>query len=832
MISSSCFTGYAQSGNVHVLETDGPAIRVQFVTDDIIRIRASFDRIFHEESYVLTMTSWEDRLDSVLGVERRRVPGVAPKVTATETAVIFESESLRLFVHKEPFGIEIFDADGTRLHADVRGRAYVRDRLGRIVHYRERASGDRYYGFGETTGRLDKAGSRVRLSPKDAIGYDAERTSCLYKHIPFHVSMNADTRHAVGLFYHNPWDAEFDLGSEISGYWPRYTSYQADGGDIDLFFINGPSIARVIERYTDLTGKTVMPPKASLGYLGSTMYYVELEKDCDSAIVGFVEKTREEGIPIDGFQLSSGYTVGPGNKRYVFTWNTTRFPDPEAFFARMNALGAPVSPNIKPGILTTHPHYDAFANEGGFVRDPKADAPYIDRWWGGPGSFVDFTNPKGRDVWKNFIIDSLASKGVSSIWNDNCEYEMNDRDARCDGDGAEMPSGATRNVQANLMSMTSHRALRESRPNERPYVICRSGGAGIQRYAQTWAGDNFTAFKTLRWNIATMLGMGMSGVANQGCDVGGFAGPSPSAELLVRWVQNGIFQPRFSIHSSNDNNTVTEPWMYGETYTALIRDAIRLRYALFPYLYALMRQAHETGVPILRPLIYEFQDDRACDGEDCSFMFGPALLVANVVEEGATTRSVYLPAGCDWFEWSGRKRHAGGSTVTVDVDLATIPMFIRDGSFLPTAPGLTSLLGDKIDTLECLVAPGRDARFTLYEDDGVSNAHENGDFRKTRVDLRAGRRTVLDFRPEGPYASSVKTMILDVINERRGAFWVSVAGRRLDQYLDRRKWAASESGWIYDAGQSAVRVKYPVPDGAYEVVVSFENFDLIGMDDE
>jgi alpha-glucosidase len=831
MIAANRLTGVKEGAGFHTLETDGPAVRLHFLTDDIVRIRASFDRAFAEESYTLVLTAWEDRLDAMLAGERRRVEPLMPEPQDEGERLVFATKSLRFIVFKNPFGIEIRDLEDRRLHAGLRGRTFVQDHLGRVWHYKERGEDDRYYGFGETTGPLDKAGRRVRLSPKDAIGYDAEHTSCLYKHIPFYISLEGASRRASGLFYHNAWDAEFDMGSEISGYWPRYTSYCAEGGDLDVFFINGPTIAEVVERYTDLTGKTVMPTRASLGHLGSTMYYVELEKDCDEAIIGFIEKTREEGIPIDGFQLSSGYTVGPGNKRYVFTWNATRFKDPSSFFARMNELGAPVSPNIKPGILLDHPHYDDFAKAGGFIRDPHEDKPYVDRWWGGPGSFVDFTHPKGREVWKNFIIGALASKGVSSIWNDNCEYELTDRLARCHGDGAEKPAGAVRNIQANLMAMTSHLALEESRPAERPYVLCRSGGAGIQRYAQTWAGDNFTSFKTLRFNIATILGMGLSGVANQGCDTAGFAGPRPGPELLVRWVQNGIFQPHFVIHSANSDNTVTEPWMYGEPYTSLIRQAIGLRYSLIPYLYSLMRQAHVTGAPIMCPLVYAFQEDPRCDGEDISFMFGPSILVANVIEEGAKTRTLYLPAGCDWFDWATRQRYAGGQEITLDVDLASIPLFIRDGAIVPTAPGLASLRrDDEAAILEWVVTPGRDASFTLYEDDGVSNAYEDGAFLETRVDLRAGARTILTFNRRGRYASPIKTMVLDVVNERRGAYWVSVAGRRIPQFLDRRKWAAADDGWIYDAARAAVRVKYPNPDGDYEVVVSFETFDLIGMD--
>ncbi|MCG8508126.1 MAG: DUF5110 domain-containing protein, partial [Rhodospirillales bacterium] len=617
---------------------------------------------------------------------------------------------------------------------------------------------------------------------------------------------------------------------EISGYWHPYSYYCADGGDIDLFFIDGPGIADVVRRYTDLTGKTALPPKGALGYLGSTMYYSELPADCDDAILDFVDKTRDEGIPMDGFQLSSGYTVGDGNKRYVFTWNKTRFKDPEAFFAAMHERGVIVSPNVKPGILLSHPRYGEFADSGGFVRRSEADEPHVDRWWGGAGSFVDFTNPEGRKVWRKLMIDSLTAKGVFSIWNDNCEYEINDALARCDGDGETEPAGALRVLQANLMSRESHEAMRESRPGERPYVICRSGAAGIQRYAQTWAGDNRTEWKSLRYNIATMLGLGLSGVANQGCDIGGFHGPKPDAELFLRWIQNGIFQPRFSIHSSNNDNTVTEPWMYADM-TPLIRDAIQFRYALVPYYYSLMREAHDSGAPILRPLVYEFQDDANCDREDVQFMAGPALMVANVVEPDAEVREVYLPAGTDWFEWESRERMAGGQTVDVEVDLASIPLFIRDGAILPMSPGLTSIAREEVTELSLVVAPGRDASFTLYEDDGKTMDHQEGVYLKTRIDLKAGERTVLSFSRRGSYDSPLETVVMDVINDRKGAFWVSVAGERIPQFLDRDKWAEADAGWIYEAGASAVRIRYPNPEADYNVVVSFEDFDLIGMDD-
>lgn len=237
---------------------------------------------------------------------------------------------------------------------------------------------------------------------------------------------------------------------------------------------------------------------------------------------------------------------------------------------------------------------------------------------------------------------------------------------------------------ANIMCQVTAEAVRETFDNIRPFIVCRSGHAGIQRYAQTWAGDNLTCWEALKYNIATILGMSLSGVANQGADIGGFYGPSPEAELMVRWVQNGIFQPRFSVHSVNTDNTVTEPWMYGDC-TGYIRDAIKFRYRMIPYLYSLMERAHETGLPIMEPMCSAFQQDPACYEEGVDFMMGDSLLVANVVEKGAAARRIYLPREERFYDFYTRKAYEGGQTIEIPVTLSSIPLFVRGGAIIPMA---------------------------------------------------------------------------------------------------------------------------------------------------
>ena len=813
--------------------TNSVEIRILFLTDSILRIRAGFDGDFAEESYSLVMTAWEDRMDDFLKGRRTWVEAADAVLSDGDREAVIEGRILKVVVEKDPFRICVYDKEGTLLHADIVDLAYMEDSNHRRIHTSEISPEDCFYGFGEKSGSFNKAQKFMSMSPKDAMGYNPRETDSLYKHIPFYIKLNRGTRKAVGYFYHNTCECDFDMGREKSNYWKPHSRYRTDGGDIDLFLIAGPSVRQVVERYTDLTGKSAMLPRYALGYLGSSMYYPELDKDCDDAILDFIDTTREEKIPVDGFQLSSGYCTvetDKGIKRCVFTWNKKRFKDPKKFFAQMDKRGVSVSPNVKPGILLIHPKLDEMKAKGMFIKASDSDEPGIGTWWGGKGVFADFTKPSARACWKEMLKENVLEYGTSSVWNDNCEYDsLVDKDCRCDFEGKGGTIGQLKSVMSNIMCHITDEAIHETFTNTRPYIVCRSGHCGIQRYAQTWAGDNLTCWDSLKYNIATILGMSLSGVANQGCDIGGFYGPSPEAELMVRWIQNGIFQPRFSIHSTNTDNTVTEPWMYGDC-TDYIREAIGLRYQLSPYLYSLMERAHETGLPIMEPMCSAFQEDVKCYEEGVDFMLGDSLLVANVVEKGAVSRKVYLPEGETFYDFYTRAAYEGGRTVELPVDLGSIPLFVRSGAIIPMAEDrLDNLKTQQAEHLRILCAADRDGRFELYEDDGISMDYEKGGCLKTSITMTAGERTVLDFHQEGHYETAVKTLYLDMIHREKAPYWVKADGETIPHFLHRRKFEDADCGWYYSQRLKSVQIKYPNPKKDYQVIVSFEQFDLIGM---
>jgi len=570
------------------------------------------------------------------------------------------------------------DGDGWRLMAaDRPTQAYDFGWWdGRAHHYAARRPGERFYGLGDRSGDCDRAGRSFRLTNLDAMGYDSEHSDPLYKSIPYLLVADAEGR-CHGSFYDSVADVHFDLGRELDNYHGHYRRVIADAGDVDLWMIAGPDPRVVTRRFTWLTGRPALMPRWTLGYSGSTMSYTDAP-DAEAQMAGFLGKLAEHDIGCSSFHLSSGYT-SIGDKRYVFHWNRDKFADPAAFVARYAQAGIELVPNIKPALLRSHPHYEEVAAAGLFVADGDG-TPVEAQFWDEVGSYIDFTNPEAAAWWRAQVQSALLDQGMVATWNDNNEYEIWDTRARFAGFGCPRAAAEMRPVQPLLMTRASRRAQTEAFPDRRPYAVTRSGMAGLQRYAQTWSGDNLTEWKTLRYNARMAIGLALSGVSNSGHDVGGFAGPPPSPELLVRWVQAGVLMPRFSIHSWNDDRTPNEPWMFPQALPA-IRRLMALRQTLVPFLYDLLHRYHAECEPMVRPTWLDFPEDPGAWAESDEHLLGPDLLVATVMEQGASTRSLRPPAGADWVDvWSG-ERFAGGTTVTLAAPLdGPPPLLARAGS--------------------------------------------------------------------------------------------------------------------------------------------------------
>jgi alpha-glucosidase len=660
-----------------VLAAEGGAIaRIFVLEDDIIRIAVLPSGGWRGPKTWAVAPGADDV--ALEGGERLDLSGFSLPSYACDEAdgrLVVETAQIRLSIALRGFFCSWETRAGERWVKTARDRRTQAYNFGwwdeRIYHYLAREPNEKYFGLGERSGEMDRAGRRFRMTGLDAMGYSARTSDPLYKHIPFYITHKPDA--AFGLFYDTLSDCTFDMGCERSNYHGLYRSFVADHGDLDYYFIAGPDVAAVTRRFTWLTGRPAFLPRWSLGYSGSTMSYTDAP-DAQARMNEFLEHCEAHDILCDSFHLSSGYT-SIGDKRYVFHWNREKFPDPTAFVAHFRDKGVRLVPNIKPCLLRDHPLFAEAQALGILIADETGEPAWV-QFWGELGAYLDFTNPEAIDWWKRHVDGSLLAHGMAGTWNDNNEYEIVSAAARINGFGEPRAGMETKPIQPLLMMRASRDAQRAHAPDKRPFVVTRAGATGLHRYAQTWSGDNATSWETLKYNLKMGLGLALSGVSNTGHDIGGFAGPAPDAELFLRWVQAGIFMPRFSIHSWNDDGTVNEPWMHSEI-TPHVRDLIKFRYRLMPYLYDLLWKYHRDFEPMVRPTFYDFPGDPRCYDENDDLMVGSALLAAPVVEPGYDRRSVYLPSGADWYDfWSGEV-FAGGQWVTLPAPPTRPPLLAR-----------------------------------------------------------------------------------------------------------------------------------------------------------
>ena len=380
-----------------------------------------------------------------------------------------------------------------------------------------------------------------------------------------------------------------------------------------------------------------------------------------------------------------------------FTWNHERFPDPKKLFSDLRAqhFGVVCIVDAHPKAEKGYEVYDEGIAGDYFVKNPDGSVyegsvwPSLAKENPGPSVFPDFSNPAARKWWGS-LYGNLAKEGVAGIWNDMDEPSVFNTpagtmplDVVFDNEGLPATHREMHNLYGQLMSRATFEGLSRLRPKERPFVLTRASFAGGQRYAAVWSGDSSSDWSSLRQSFSTLLGMGLSGFSFVGSDIGGFVG-APSGELYTRWLQAGVFYPFMRSHSDSGSPS-KEPWSFGFAYEAINKRSIELRYELLPYIYNVMNEASETGLPALRPLFLEFpKDEHVLETED-EFLFGSGLLAAPVLHEGATQRDVYLPAG-DWFDYWTGQQFTGGQTIHPPVSLASIPIFVRGGAFIFRQP--------------------------------------------------------------------------------------------------------------------------------------------------
>lgn len=649
------------------------------------------------------------------------LPLIAPAVVESEDRLTFSIDDVDVSVDLLNFQMTL-TKQGRLLYHDRDYIAYNFDHeLGDgSVHFLTREEDERIFGLGDKTGPVNKNKMHFCIAASDAMGFDARSSDPLYKQLPFYICENSCG--SYGIYYDTYSNGEMDFGKEINNYYAPFKSFRCEEENLVFYILLG-SVPEIVTMFSRLCGPLLFPPRWTYAYAGSTMSYTDAP-DADTKLRHFLELCEQYGLHPGGFYLSSGYTQ-IGEKRYVFHWNQDKIPSPEDLASHFSEHGVEFFPNVKPAFLTSHPLYEKIADKGWFLHYEDG-TPAIFPFWDDYGSYLDFTHPETYAFWTDCVKEQLVDKGYHNIWNDNNEYDVVDREVYAHGWEEPIRAHLIRPLFSFLMTMASLAAQDQSK---RTVSVSRCGIGGLGRIATTWTGDNHTGFDDFRYNHRMAMTMSLSGFFNFGQDIGGFAGPRPEEELFLRWIQYGIFTPRFVLHSWNPDNTSTMPWLYPEQMPA-VQTLFALRNALVPYLYNETYRSACRHEPIIYPVFLKHND---YDTESDVFFFGDSILAAPVFDPGADSVCVDLPTTADgWYPGvpplhDTLAKQAQSTTslhgcVTLPCSPSDLPVFfIRAGSVIPWA-GNGAAAYQTAEDLNFFIYPLAEGQFsyTYLEDDGIS----------------------------------------------------------------------------------------------------------------
>ncbi len=690
--------------------TAGPAkVRVTQVYNGVLRVRVAPDGHFPKDiSWALVETAMDYRSIPVqFHDDKNEVKMIAGNVHVSIT--------------KSPLLINFSDATGTVYLADEPDLPMAWN--GKRVHvWKKMPADENYYGLGDKAGPMNRRNRAFTNWNTDAFGWQ-ESTDPLYKTIPFFIGLRKGI--AYGLFFDNTYRSSFDFGKES----PDYFSFGAEGGELNYYFIAGPSPKKIIEEYTAMAGRSPLPPLWTLGYQQCRYSYYP-----ESRAREIVKTLREKKIPADTIYLDIDYQQGYA----PFTINREYFPTFEKMISDFRAQGIHTilitDLHIKKDPNHGYAPYDSGMKNDVFVKNPDGSV-YVGSVWPGESVFPDFTLTRVREWWGGLYKD-FVGMGAAGFWNDMDEpavFRYPSKTMPLDvvhrlDDGSTLDHRAIHNIFGMQNARATYEGLRKLQPDERPFVLTRAAYAGTQRYAATWTGDNLATWNHISMSTPTLLSMGLSGYPLVGDDIGGF-GSSPPSDLLTRWYEVGSFNPIYRNHAAK-GTLDHEPWVNGPEQEAIRRKYIELRYKLLPYLYTITEETTRSGVPMMRPVFLEYPEAQEFYGDDRDFLFGSDFFVAPVVSETMDAREVSLPPG-EWYDYWTSEKHANKDHISLHPRLDEMPLYVRAGAIVPMQP-LVQYTDEKPNgPLQLRVylpssSSSGDCRGTLYQDDGHTFAYQKG----------------------------------------------------------------------------------------------------------
>ncbi|HWZ03848.1 MAG TPA: glycoside hydrolase family 31 protein [Mucilaginibacter sp.] len=729
-----------QSGNKFYFSDGDAKVEVVVITNEIIRVRLAPHSVFLDDfSY------------AVPKLEQRAIDFA---LTEDEYEFKVSTSAVNCHIRKKDFFISFSDSndfvtssDAVPMHweENVKFGGYY------VFCTKNCHTEESFFGLGDKPTELNLRGKRLKNWNTDAYSF-AWNQDPLYRSIPFYISVNEGIAH--GIFFDNTFKAHFDFGAEDA----TKTSFWADGGELQYYYIHGPHMMDVVKSYHILTGTHPMPPLWALGYHQCRWSYYP-EAKVKKITNGF----RENKIPCDGIYLDIDYMDG----YRCFTWNRKYFNDPKRMIRELAADGFKTVVIIDPGIRVDD-NYSVF-KEGKEKRHfcRRSDDYFMEgHVWPGRCQFPDFTNPEVREWWGG-LFDELVQMGVAGVWNDMNEPAVFGAgtfpdDVRHQYDGYRGSHRKAHNVYGMQMVRATYDGLRKLMKNKRPFTITRAGYSGVQRFSSVWTGDNVASWEHLKLGNIQCQRLSVSGISFCGTDIGGFSG-EPDGELFTRWIQMGTFSPFMRAHSAGDTKE-REPWSFGEPFTSINRKFIELRYRLLPYLYSIFWEHHRYGFPILRPVVMQEQEEITNHFRQDEFTYGDKILICPVLEPGSESRKVYLPKG-KWYNFWNNQVVEGGKEIVVLTPLETIPIFVKAGSVIPEYPVMQYVGEKEIEEVKLNVYfSDYEVNSFLFEDYGETFAYEQDIYLEKKFVVNGSRnKLTIQQSMEGLYTPRYENYEFNII---------------------------------------------------------------------
>jgi oligosaccharide 4-alpha-D-glucosyltransferase len=772
------YKSHKLEGNSAVVTTDAGKVSVTALSDQAFEVFYQPQNTKQLPSFALT----NDQKPVVLEIKN------TPKTLQVNTG------KLKAIIEKSPFKISYYQEE----------RLLVEEEVGLFLQDTHRGfrfklqKDEKLIGGGQRVLGMDRRGQRFPLYNKADYGYTTQ-SSQMY----FGLSAVLSNR-KYALIFDNSASGHMDLGFTESD----IMEFEAVGGRTAYVVVAGSDYPNVINNFVEVTGKQPLPPRWALGNFASRFGYKTEQQTRDT-----VQEFIDQDFPLDAVVLDL-YWFGNDIKGFMgnLDWDKTTFPTPQKMMADFKAKGVKTVLITEPFILSTSDKWQEAVDNQVLAKNHAGNPKRFDFYFGNTG-LIDVFDNKASD-WFNDIYTGLFKQGAAGWWGDLGEPEVHPADSIHHFDGLDVTGDEIHNAYGHMWAKRVFENQLQIAPKQRPFIMMRSGFVGSQRYGMIpWTGDVSRSWDGLKPQVELSLQMGLLGLGYTHSDLGGFAGGEKfDQELYIRWLQYGVFQPVFRPHAQD--NIAPEPIFHDEQTKDILREFVKLRYAMLPYNYSLAFENSLTGMPLMRPVFFEDSTNHKLIDIKDSYFWGDAFLVKPITEPNLTEVSIDLPQGI-WFDYWTDKRYQGNQTIQVETQLDRLPVMVRAGSFIPMVKPVQTTdhyNTQKLD-LHFFADPAvKSASGTMYDDDGVDpNSIKNKTFETLFFTAQHNQSQLnISLKRQGKYYTmpASRELTLQVHNWTASKNSISINHQVINLVKDNDTFEKASQAGFWDENRKILLVKF------------------------